>query len=66
MPASSGSETRTNWGAQLAWAVSGVVLAVLVYELLDIRGDEEHTGRLLQAARAGVEGCSGHGVVGCL
>lgn len=53
MPASPGSEARTNWGAQLAWAVSGVVLAVLVYELLDIRGDEERAARLLQSARAG-------------
>jgi len=53
MSASSGAQARSSGAAQLAWAVSGVVLAVIVYELLDLQGDEERAGRLLQSSRAG-------------
>ena len=53
MPAKSGRERTTSWPAQTVWAVTGVVLALIVYELLDIRGDEERTALLLRSSRAG-------------
>ena len=53
MAASSGSNRRREWAAQLAWAASGVVLALIVFELLDLRGDEIRRRELIAAAGAG-------------
>jgi len=47
------SERRRSWTTQTAWAVSGVVLAVVVYELLDLRGDQERITQLVGASRRG-------------
>ena len=53
MAASPGSNPRREWAAQIAWAASGVVLALIVFELLDLRGDEVRRSELIEAARAG-------------
>lgn len=53
MAASSGSNRRREWAAQIAWAASGVVLALIVFELLDLRGDEIRRRELIAAAGAG-------------
>ena len=53
MTASSVSNSRREWAAQIAWAASGVVLALIVFELLDLRGDEVRRSQLIEAARAG-------------
>ena len=41
------------WGAQIVWAVSGVLLAIVVFELLDLRGEEERAHELIGAIRSG-------------
>ena len=53
MAASPQSKPRSEWASQAAWAVSGVVLAVIVFELLDLRSDEERLSALIAAARRG-------------
>ena len=53
MTASPQSSSRREWASRAAWAVSGVVLAVIVFELLDLRSDEERIRSLLAAVRRG-------------
>ena len=53
MSGKAGRDRTTSWTAQIVWAVSGAALALIVYELLDIRGDEERVARLLAASREG-------------
>jgi len=47
------SAARSEWLAQLVWAASGVVLAVIVYELVDLRSDEQRLQEWIAAARNG-------------
>ena len=44
---------RREWASQAAWAVSGVVLAVIVFELLDLRSEEQRLAALVAASRRG-------------
>ena len=41
------------WATQAAWAVSGIVLAVILFELLDLRSEEERLGELMRGVRRG-------------
>lgn len=53
MTASPQSSSRREWASQAAWAVSGIVLAVIVFELLDLRTDDERFRALMAASRRG-------------